>query len=142
MSDYINTCMTNNDSNTLLKIQVFDNQPYSTIKLMVKTKNGLIFVSKREISHFVACKHHVYLYTTTSQLKTVKNSKYFENILPNSFIRINHNHIINILQVQYITKSQIVKMNDGTEIAVSRRKWKEFNMYLQQLDKDPRIYLE
>ena len=103
-------------------------------KIALPTLNGFNVVSLAEI---VRCKsdnnYTDFYFTNKTQTLVSKPLKDFEELLEeHRFFRVHQSHLINLHHVKSYSKGEggTVKMSDGSEIEVSRRKKDEFLSYM------------
>lgn len=103
---------------------------YTNDELIAK-KDGKVYILKtNDISEFYALGKNVFLKQNNSQYETTYRLYELEEMLPkDKFIRISHSCIVNKEQIAYfdtnIIGEIVVKMKDGNENYVSKRKIKE-----------------
>lgn len=98
-------------------------------KLMVPTKEGMIFLAVNEILRLQSESNYTIFYLENAKkilvAKTLKNFE--EKLLPYNFIRIHQSHLINISHLKEIDHADnLVIMADGSSVEISKRKKKEF----------------
>lgn len=98
---------------------------------IVAKKDGKIYILKlSNISEFYTLGKYVYLKYNNTEYETSYRLYELEEILPpNKFIRISHSTIINKDKIDYFDTTIVgeisVKMKDGTQNYVSKRRIKE-----------------
>lgn len=103
---------------------------YTNDELIAK-KDGKVYIFKiNDISEFYALGKNVFLKQNNSQYETTYRLYELEEMLPkDKFIRISHSCIVNKEKIAYfdtnIIGEIVVKMKDGNENYVSKRKIKE-----------------
>ena len=103
-------------------------------KIALPTLNGFNIVSLSEIIRCQADNNYTDFYFTNRTKSIIsKPLKDFDELLEDhQFFRVHQSHLINLHHVQNYTKGEggTVKMSDGSEIEVSRRKKDEFLKFM------------
>ena len=103
-------------------------------KIALPTLNGFNIVSLSEIIRCQADNNYTDFYFTNKPKSVIsKPLKDFDELLEDhQFFRVHQSHLINLHHVQNYTKGEggTVKMSDGSEIEVSRRKKDEFLKFM------------
>ena len=98
-------------------------------KLMVPTKDGVIFLKVNEIIRLQSESNYT-LFFLINQKKVLvsKTLKNFEDkLLPYNFLRIHQSHLINLAHMKEIDHGDnFCLMTDGSKVEISKRKKKEF----------------
>lgn len=98
-------------------------------RIAFPTGDGLKFIQTNDILRCMSSNNYTYIFQTNgSKLLVSKSLKDIEGILPSHmFCRVHNSHLINISYISKLMKgdSNILIMNDGTEVEVSRRKKEE-----------------
>ena len=98
-------------------------------RVAVPVTDGYDLININEIVYITADGSYsvLYLYNRL-ELRTTKNLKYFEELLPTEmFIRIHHKYIVNknyVTSVKKIDYAWFVILNDGTQLEISQRRQK------------------
>lgn len=102
--------------------------------ISVQCVSNTIFLSPPEITCMVGEGNYTYIHTSSGKKylvsKTIKNlhSHLNENV---NFIRVHKSYLINTSHItNYINQDRVIKMTDGKEVYVSRRKSKEVKQIL------------
>ena len=107
---------------------------YDTKKILVRQYNEYKQINYKDIILFYSDKRDVYCKTINGEDK-VKNTLY-ELEKEKDFMRISRNCIINTNHLESFdigeTGKLVVKLDDGTEEIVSRRKVKEIMKYIEE----------
>ena len=104
-------------------------------KLMVPTKEGMIFLKVNDIVRLQSESNYTLFYLTTKKkLLVAKTLKSFEEkLLPYNFLRIHQSNLINLAHMMEIDHGDnFVLMSDGGKVEISKRKKKEFMDSLQK----------
>lgn len=104
-------------------------------KLMVPTKEGMIFLKVNDIVRLQSESNYTLFYLTSKKkilvAKTLKNFE--EKLLPYNFLRIHQSNLINLAHMREIDHGDnFVLMSDGSKVEISKRKKKEFMDSLQK----------
>lgn len=101
-----------------------NNAPFSRVAF--PTSEGLKFVYLDQIVRCMASNNYTYIYLANNERILISKSlKDVENILPASgFCRIHNSHLVNLKYIRKLIKgdSNMLVMNDNSELEVSRRK--------------------
>lgn len=104
--------------------------PPQAIKIAVPHVGGISFINLEDISYLQADSNYTILHRVNLQKLVVsKTLKEFEDILQDKgFMRVHKSNIVNLRYVkEYSTQEGgIIRMNDGGEVAISRRMQEEF----------------
>jgi two-component system LytT family response regulator len=98
-------------------------------RIAIPVVDGYDLVNINELVYLIADGAYsvVYLFNRP-EMRTTKNLKYFEEILPpEMFVRIHHKYIVNknyVSSVKKIDYSWYVILNDGTQLEISQRRQK------------------
>ena len=98
-------------------------------KLMVSTKDGMIFIKINDIVRLQSESNYTVFYLIDKRkVMVAKTLKGFEEkLIPYNFFRIHQSHLINIIYLKEIDHSENhVLMADGSKVEISKRKKKEF----------------
>ena len=104
-------------------------------KLTLNYEGGKSILDYDEILYLNGIDNITTFYLSKNRKITVaKTLKYFDDILENDFFRIHKSFIVN---VKYITKvlskeSYFIELNEGTQLPVSRRNYKNLNAILKK----------
>lgn len=99
-------------------------------KIGISVNGGLEFLLFTDIIHLTAKGSYTSIYCKDN--KTILSShslKEYEDLLPTEFFfRTHHSHIVNLLHIKHFHRGDggYIIMNDNSEIALSRRKRKDF----------------
>jgi two-component system LytT family response regulator len=106
------------------------NHPAQTTKIAVPHVGGISFINLEDISYLQADSNYTILHRVNLQKLVVsKTLKDFEDILQDKgFMRVHKSNIVNLRYVkEYSTvEGGVVRMQDGGEVAISRRMQDEF----------------
>lgn len=105
----------------------------SPLKLALPGINGVQYVVPQEISRLQAERNYTRLYFTNGKnFLSSKTLAEYEKILRDvTFIRVHRSHLINPEHITGYEKQGVVKLKDGSEIEVSRRKKEIVMNYLR-----------
>lgn len=103
-------------------------------KLVLKTQEGELRLIINDIIRIEGDGNYSYIYLKNKSKKLVsKTMLYLEEMLEDKgFFRCHRSHLVNKAHVVDNTKTLSVLLSDGVEIPISRRKKKEFKLWLQQ----------
>ena len=108
---------------------------YDTQKVLVKQDNEYIQIDYQDIILFYSDKKYIYCKTKNGEYKVNTSLSKVENE-ENDFIRISKSCIINIKYLDRFDMGEtgiiVVKLKDGTEEIVSRRRVKEILKYIKE----------
>lgn len=108
---------------------------YDTQKILVKQDNEYIQIDYQDIILFYSDKKYIYCKTKNGEYKVNTSLSKVENE-ENDFIRISKSCIINIKYLDRFDMGEtgiiVVKLKDGTEEIVSRRRVKEILKYIKE----------
>ena len=98
-------------------------------KLMVPTKDGMIFLKVNEIVRLQSESNYTLFYLIGNKkvlvAKTLKNFE--EKLMSYNFMRVHQSHLINLAHMKEIDHGDnFVLMTDGSKVEISKRKKKEF----------------
>jgi len=98
-------------------------------KLMVPTKEGMIFLRVNEIVRLQSESNYTLFFLIGNKkilvAKTLKNFE--EKLLAYNFLRIHQSHLVNLAHMKEIDHgANFVLMADGSKVEISKRKKKEF----------------
>lgn len=100
------------------------NNPFNRIAL--PTNDGLKFVFTNDIVRCMSSNNYTYIFLNKGEKILVsKTLKDIENVfLAHTFCRVHNSHLVNTKYIKKFIKSDVnmVVMNDGAEVEVSRRK--------------------
>lgn len=95
-------------------------------KLKIATSEGLKFVDFNDIIYISSDNSYTIfnLNSTDKKIMASKNLSHFEDILPQNFVRIHHQHIVNTDYIDSYLKGRggKVLLKNGIELEVSQRK--------------------
>lgn len=98
-------------------------------RIAFPTGDGLKFLHATDILRCMSSNNYTFIYQTNGEkLLVSKSLKEIESILPaHIFCRVHNSHLVNISHISKLLKgeSNVLVMNDGTEVEVSRRKKEE-----------------
>ncbi len=98
-------------------------------KLMVPTKEGMIFLKVSDIIYLQSESNYTQFYLVNNRKVLVaKTLKYFEEkLLPYNFMRVHQSNLINLAHMKEIDHGDnLAIMTDGIKVEISKRKKKEF----------------
>lgn len=98
-------------------------------KIAVSVNGGLAFLPCSEIIHLAAKGSYTNIFCQDKTILSSHSLKEHEDLLPAEyFFRTHHSHIVNLLHIKYFHRGDggYIVMTDNTEIALSRRKRKDF----------------
>ena len=108
---------------------------YDDQKVLVRQNNEYLQIDFQDIIAFYSDKKDIYCRTKSGEYKIKNSLSRLEN-QANDFVRISKSCIINIKHLDSFdmgeTGSIVVKLDDGTEEIVSRRKVKEILRYIKE----------
>ena len=108
---------------------------YDTQKILVKQDNEYIQIDYQDIILFYSDKKYIYCKTKNGEYKVNTSLSKIENE-ENDFIRISKSCMINIKYLDSFDMGEtgiiVVKLKDGTEEIVSRRRVKEILKYIKE----------
>ncbi len=108
---------------------------YDDQKVLVRQNNEYLQIDFQDIIAFYSDKKDIYCRTQSGEYKIKNSLSRLEN-QANDFVRISKSCIINIKHLDSFdmgeTGSIVVKLDDGTEEIVSRRKVKEILRYIKE----------
>ena len=108
---------------------------YDTQKILVKQDNEYIQIDYQDIILFYSDKKYIYCKTKNGEYKINTSLSRIENE-KNDFIRISKSCMINIKYLDSFDMGEtgiiVVKLKDGTEEIVSRRRVKEILKYIKE----------
>ena len=108
---------------------------YDTQKILVKQDNEYIQIDYQDIILFYSDKKYIYCKTKNGEYKINTSLSKIENE-ENDFIRISKSCMINIKYLDSFDMGEtgiiVVKLKDGTEEIVSRRRVKEILKYIKE----------
>ena len=108
---------------------------YDTQKVLVKQDNEYIQIDYQDIILFYSDKKYIYCKTKNGKYKINNSLSKIENE-ENDFIRISKSCMINIKYLDSFDMGEtgiiVVKLKDGTEEIVSRRRVKEILKYIKE----------
>lgn len=98
-------------------------------KLMVPTKEGMIFLRVNEIVRLQSESNYTLFFLIGNKkilvAKTLKNFE--EKLLAYNFLRVHQSHLVNLAHMKEIDHGDnFVLMADGSKVEISKRKKKEF----------------
>lgn len=104
--------------------------PPQAVKIALPHVGGISFINLEDISYLQADSNYTILHRVNMQKLVVsKTLREFEDILQDKgFMRVHKSNIVNLRYVkEYSTlEGGVVRMNDGCEVAISRRMQDEF----------------
>jgi two-component system LytT family response regulator len=125
-----------NEQQTKQQRSIIDNliqntkAPPQAVKIALPHVGGISFINLEDISYLQADSNYTILHRVNMQKLVVsKTLKEFEDILQDKgFMRVHKSNIVNLRYVkEYSTlEGGIIRMNDGGEVAISRRMQDEF----------------
>jgi len=110
-------------------------QSGSTYRLAVSTTEGTFFYKASEIIRCEALGNYTRLYIKDKRsFLASRTLKEYEDILPPGiFLRVHRTHLVNIEYITSFTRDYELRLTDGTEIPVSRRRWDSVKQRLLQV---------
>ena len=106
-------------------------------KIVLPTSNGLELIYLQDITRLESNANYTMFHLKNKQKMIVcKTIKEYEEMLEDvNFFRVHNSHIINLRYVKKYIKGEggVVKMEDGSEIDVSRRRKEEFLKALHEM---------
>ncbi|HNW96898.1 MAG TPA: LytTR family DNA-binding domain-containing protein [Bacteroidales bacterium] len=105
------------------------------VKIAIHTLSGVEFVDTTEIVRIEAAGSYSNVFMNgNKKIVSSKNLKEFQNILNNEyFFRAHNSHLINLIMVKRFLKNEnMIEMNDGSIISLSRRNREDF---IRQMEK-------
>ena len=96
-------------------------------KIAIHQMDGVHFLEIDKIIRLESDGNYTKLYADDGKcIISSKTLKIFEDLLQNSkFIRVHNSHVVNFNKITAILKNEIVVLNDGSNVPLSRRKRKE-----------------
>ena len=119
--------------NKVLEIFSIDNKPTPNNKLVLKYEGGKSILDFDEILYLKGFDNITTFYLTKNRKITVARTlKHFEDELQSGFFRIHKSFIVNLQSVAKIftKENYFLELNDGTQLPVSRRNFKDLNEVL------------
>ena len=109
-------------------------QSGSTYRLAVSTTEGTFFYKAGEIIRCEALGNYTRIYIKDKRsVLASRTLKEYEDILPaGTFLRVHRTHLVNVDYITSYSRDFEVRMTDGTEIPVSRRRWDSIKQALLQ----------
>ena len=108
---------------------------YDDQKVLVRQNNEYLQIDFQDIIAFYSDKKDIYCRTKSGEYKIKNSLSRLEN-QANDFVRISKSCIINIKHLDSFDMGEmgsiVVKLDDGTEEIVSRRKVKEILRYIKE----------
>jgi two-component system LytT family response regulator len=109
-------------------------QPEKDYRLAISTLEGTFFYDANEIIRCEAVGNYTKLYIKDKKnIIASRTLKEYEDILSGKqFLRVHRTHLVNTQYVVSCDSDHELKMSDGTEVPVSRRKWESIKQKLLQ----------
>jgi two-component system LytT family response regulator len=107
-------------------------------KIAIHTSDGVEFINTTDIIRIEAEGSYSKVFLKNNKnILSSRNLKEFQNILNNEiFFRAHNSHLINLLLVKrFLRNENIVEMQDGSFVALSRRNKEEFLELMERLAK-------
>jgi two-component system LytT family response regulator len=110
-------------------IHAMKNNHLQDAKLMVPTKDGVIFLKITDIIRLQSSSNYTEFHLSGHKKvlvsKTLKNFE--ERLLTFGFFRVHQSHLINLHHIQKVDLSDnVVLMSDGCKVEIAKRKKKDF----------------
>lgn len=94
--------------------------------IMIRTEGADVRIDVSEITYIEVLGHHVTIHTESGDYETYSSLKKVEaDLAPDHFSRCNKDYLVNLQHVVYIG-TDVVRLTEGTELAISRLRRKEF----------------
>ena len=118
-------------------IQNITREKNSPLKLALPGINGIQYVLPQEILRLQAERNYTWLHFTNGKnFLSSKTLAEYEKILRDAgFIRVHRSHLVNPEYITGYEKQGMVKLKDGCEIEVSRRKKDVLQNYLRSISR-------
>ena len=104
-------------------------------RIVVKKGTKLEVIGLEAILYLEAQEDYVMIHTETGHFLKSKTMKYFEDHLPNQFIRIHRSYILNVEKIQrlepYDKDTYLAVLNTGQKIKVSRTGYKKLRQKME-----------
>jgi len=104
-------------------------------RIVVKKGTKLEVIGLEAILYLEAQEDYVMIHTETGHFLKSKTMKYFEDHLPNQFIRIHRSYILNVEKIQrlepYDKDTYLAVLNTGQKIKVSRTGYKKLRQQME-----------
>ena len=99
--------------------------PDASYRLAVSTAEGTFFYKSEEIIRCEALGNYTRIYIKDKRsVLTSRTLKEYDDILPASvFLRVHRTHLVNTDYITSYSRDFEVRMADGSEVPVSRRRW-------------------
>jgi two-component system LytT family response regulator len=117
------------DQEQLNKIKLLSENREKLEKIALYTNQGVVYVKVKDIIRCEADSNYTTFYlNNTSKIVVTKSLKEFDETLSGlNFFRIHKSHLINLSYIKEFDANQcIVKLEDGTQIEVARRRKESF----------------
>lgn len=116
-------------------IEFIENNLFKTADIQLNTYSGIIPLNYNDIYYIECFGHELYLHVNTTKYKlknhTIRN---LQSILPNNFILISRDTIVNINNISIIDNNEITLKNKN-KLYISRRRRKDvYNKYCKNLE--------
>lgn len=100
-------------------------QPDASYRLAVSTAEGTFFYKAEEIIRCEALGNYTRIHIRGKRsVLTSRTLKEYDDILPSSvFLRVHRTHLVNADHITSYSRDYEVRMVDGSEVPVSRRRW-------------------
>lgn len=101
--------------------------------ILVSHKNAQVPINAKDILYFRSEGSYSHIYTENEQFLSSKSIGYYEELLPEMFIRTHHSYLVNNQHISRLVKgrSGILVMTNGDEIPVAQRRLNEFLSFFQ-----------
>jgi two-component system LytT family response regulator len=102
-------------------------------KIVLKTTENRYVIPVEDIIRLEADTAYTKFYTTTESIVVSKNLKYYQSLLPDTFLRCHQSHLVNTQHLIRIAKDGILHLTNNHQVPVSVRKRNEIKNYINQI---------
>lgn len=108
---------------------------FKSSEIVLDTHSGKISLQYRDIFYIECFGHNLYLYTVKTKFQLKKMTiKHLHNILPDVFVLISRNIIVNVINIQVIDNDEILLKNNKRLYISRRRKREVYEKYCKNLE--------
>jgi len=102
-------------------------------KIVLKTTENRFVLSVDDIIRLEADTAYTKFYTRSECIVVSKNLKYYQSLLPDTFLRCHQSHLVNTKHLIKISKDDVLHLINNHQVPVSVRKRNEIKAFINQI---------
>lgn len=102
-------------------------------KIVLKTTENRFVLSVNDIIRLEADTAYTKFFTLTECIVVSKNLKYYQSLLPDTFLRCHQSHLVNTKHLVKISKDDVLHLINNHQVPVSVRKRNDLKAFINQI---------